>query len=155
MRRVLPPDDPFPVGRRIHAALRLADYTFEDLERVINVKNFRASTLRKIARDHDTSRVAAKSDLTLIADATGLPIEFFTTPAPKLMEAIHNSVDSLPGDPLTGRVDQIEQSLNDLRAELARTAFVRAAQADESSAQRTADPPVEDRPRVPKAGRRR
>lgn len=66
-------------GRRIRAAMELAGIdSFGELARRIDHDGLGERTLRKIADDNDATRSAQRLDLVAIADACGLPYEFFT-----------------------------------------------------------------------------
>lgn len=103
------PDNPWPTGRRIKAAMRLAGIeSFEELAAKIDKRNYGSRTLRKYADDNDLENVAHRGQLVVIAEACELPYEFFTADYSTL--ARESAIDA-------AIEDRLERIVSELRAE--------------------------------------
>lgn len=103
--------------RRIRAAMTLAGIdSFEDLARRIDSRNLGATTLRKL-----NDNVRASLPRRAIADACGLPYQFFTVDFRRLSELAQAAAsDAQPErlDALEQQVSQLATDLREVRAEL-------------------------------------
>jgi transcriptional regulator with XRE-family HTH domain len=91
--------------RRIRAARALADLTVEELADAIDAKGLKAKTLGAIERGE---REVRPHELRAIAEACGLPYEFFTADF-NILTAPHH------GSNLAERMDELEADLKELR----------------------------------------
>lgn len=81
-----------PLGNRIRAAIAYAGLNgFEALAERIDQPGLGTKTLRNIA---DGTRAARRPDLIVIAEATGLPYEFFVLPRHQLVEGFTGIADT-------------------------------------------------------------
>lgn len=122
-------DDP-PIGRRIRAAMAFAGISgFGELASLIDQRGLRERTLRKLADDNDASRDVQRRDILAIADATGLPYEFFTLPRAELLEAVERAADERGEAGLGDRIGVLEQQMVTVLGVLTRRAAEDAASA--------------------------
>lgn len=112
--------------------------SFAELARIIATRNLGERTLRKIADDSDTSRAMQRLDAVAIAQATGLPVEFFTLPADDLTAAM-TQAGQAPGtrQDVGAAIDALSAKVDELAAQQADDA-ARLAQLEEAASARGA-----------------
>ena len=102
--------------------------SFGELARIVNTRNLGERTLRKIGDDSDSSRTMQRLDAIALAEATGLPYNFFALPAERLVAAIetadsaapaqHERVDASGLDEMRERLAALEEAVRQLAAAL-------------------------------------